>query len=99
MGDELENLQEKVDWHWRNTMRPVRFLAFDARAGLPIPLLLVYARWSTLILTILFLVFFRILERKGLTFSAAIRSFRAGLVGKFRPGWLGAYNKKFKDLG
>ena len=42
VGEELDTLQEKVNWHWRNTMRPVRFLAFDARAALPLPLLLVH---------------------------------------------------------
>ncbi|MEM7680257.1 MAG: IcmT/TraK family protein [Pseudomonadota bacterium] len=99
MGKELENLHEQVNWHWRNTMRPVRFFAFDARAGLPLPLLLVYARLSTFILAIIFLIIFRYLERKGLTFPAAMRTLRQNMVGRERPGWPGAYNKKFTDLG
>jgi intracellular multiplication protein IcmT len=98
-AEQLENLQEKMNWHWRNSMRTVRFLAFDARAALPIPLLLVYARWSTLFLTIAFLVLFRYLERKGLTFPAALRSMRVYFVGKDRPGWVKAQNKKFSDYG
>ncbi len=32
-AEELENLQEKMNWHWRNSMRVVRFFAFDARAA------------------------------------------------------------------
>ena len=78
-------------------MRPVRFLAFDARAALPLPLLLVYARLSTLILTIVTLMAFRHLERKGLTFPAAMRSLRSWIVGKDRPGWVKVQQKKFID--
>ncbi|MCB1532121.1 MAG: IcmT/TraK family protein [Alphaproteobacteria bacterium] len=97
MAKELDNLQEKVNWHWRNSMRPVRFLAFDARAALPLPLLLVYARLSTIILTIVFLLAFRHLERKGLTFPAAMRALRANFVGRERPAWIRAQQKKFTD--
>lgn len=97
--EQIDNIQEKLNWHWRNSMRTVRFLAFDARAALPLPLLLVHARWSTLILTIVFLSFFRFLERKGLTFPAALRTMRVIIVGNFRPGWLGVDRKKFRDFG
>ena len=97
MSQQLENLQEQMNWHWRNSMRPVRFLAFDARAALPLPLLLVYARTSTLLLTIVFLMAFRHLERKGLTFPAAMRAMRAGFIGKDRPAWVKAQKKKFID--
>ena len=99
VGEELETLEEKMNWHWRNSMRPIRFFAFDARAALPFPLLLVYARWSTLVLCILFLILFRQLERKGLTFPAAMRTLRQNLVGRERPGWTGAFNKIFTDWG
>ena len=98
-ADELENLQEKMNWHWRNSMRTVRFLAFDARSAIPIPLLLVYFRTSTVILTILTLLFFRYLEQKGLTVPAAVRSFRSWIVGKDRPGWISVQRKKFIDYG
>ena len=99
MAQELDNIQEKVNWHWRNSMRPVRFLAFDARAAIPLPLLLVYARPSTFILTIATLMLFRHLERKGLTFPAAVRSARAWVIGKDRPAWIKAQRKKFIDWG
>lgn len=98
-GEELTNLQEQVNWHWRNSMRVVRFLAFDARASIPLPLLLVYARPSTMILTVITLMFFRHLERKGLTFPAALRNFRSWLIGKHRPGWVTAQTRKFTDWG
>jgi hypothetical protein len=98
-AEQLENIQEKLNWHWRNSMRTVRFMAFDARASMPLPLLLVYARWSTLFLSIASLTFFRYLERKGLTFPAALRNFRSWLVGNERPGWIGVQRKKFTDYG
>ncbi len=96
-GKELVALEEQVNWHWRNSMKPVRFFAFDARAALPLPMLLVYFRISTVLVSLLFLLFFRYLERKGLTFPAALRNFRSWLVGKNRPGWVGALKNKFVD--
>lgn len=99
MVKEIELIQEKMNWHWRNSMRPVRFLAFDGRAAMPIPLLLVHARWSTLILTVVTLLVFRFLEQKGLTFPAALRNFRSWLIGKDRPGWVSAQRRKFTDFG
>lgn len=98
MTEQIDNIQEKLNWHWRNSMRPVRFLAFDARAAIPIPILLFYARLSTLILTIITLMAFRHLERKGMTFPAAMRSMRASIVGKDRPAWVKVQSKKFKDF-
>lgn len=98
-GDQLDNLNEKVNWHWRNSMRTVRFLAFDARAAAPLPLLLVYARWSTLFLTITTLLVFRFFEQRGLTTPAAMRSFRGWLTGKERPGLVGVLRRRFKDFG
>lgn len=99
MSKQLENLEEQVNWHWRNSMITVRFFNFDARAALPLPLLLVYARWSTLILTIVTLLFFRFLEKKGLTFPAAVRTFRQWVIGRDRPGWVRAQRKRFRDFG
>ncbi len=99
MVKEIDNIQEKLNWHWRNSMRVVRFFAFDARSALPVPLLLVYARWSTISMFIFSLIFFRILESRGLTFPAAIRNMRSWIVGTHRPGWLSARHKKFIDYG
>ena len=39
-------------WHWRNSMKPVRFFNFDGRAGFFLVLFIVHARLSTLILLI-----------------------------------------------
>jgi len=99
MAEEIENIQQKLNWHWRNSMRPVRFFMFDSRAGLPLILLFFYARPSTIIFSILFMAFFHFLEQKGLTFPAAMRNFRAWIVGRERPGWPSALRKKFIDWG
>ena len=34
------------DWHWRNTMKPVRFFNFDGRAGFFLVLFIVRAGWQ-----------------------------------------------------
>lgn len=98
-SEQIDNIQEKLNWHWRNSMQTVRFFAFDARAALPLPLLLVYARWSTFGLMICTLLLFRFLERKGLTVPAAVRNFRAWIVGAERPGLIGVRHRKFNDYG
>jgi hypothetical protein len=44
MGVREDTEEEKVNWHWRNSMRPVRFFGLDARASMPFFVLLVYFR-------------------------------------------------------
>lgn len=91
--------EEVQTWHWRNTMKPVRFFMFDARAGLFVLLLLVHARLWTLYLLITVLVVFNLLERKGLSFSAALRGLRLWLTGPYRPGWVKSRRRKLLDTG
>lgn len=91
--------EEKVNWHWRNTMRPVRFFNLDARAALPFCILLVYFRVSSLVLTILITMVFWFLERLGLTFPASLRAFRSWLMGNSRMGWLSYRYRKMVDYG
>ena len=94
-----DTLEEKANWHWRNTMRPVRFFNLDARAALPFCVLLVYARPITLILTLVITAIFYFLERRGLTFPAALRSMRVWLIGRNRPGWGVLRRRRFLDYG
>jgi intracellular multiplication protein IcmT len=86
-------------WHWRNTMKPVRFFQFDARAGLFIVLVLVHARLWTLFLMIGVNIVFWILERKGLSFASALRALRVWFIGKNRPGWIYSRRRKLLDTG
>lgn len=97
--DALENQNEKVNWHWRNTMRTVRFFNLDARAGLPFFALIIYARPITLIITIILTAIFWYVERKGLTFPSALRAFRVWIIGFDRPGWISLRRRRLKDFG
>lgn len=94
-------MTEVVDstWHWRNTMKTVRFFKFDARAGLFVIVVLVHMRIWTFGALILVLMLFSLLERKGLSFPAAIRALRAWLVGVYRPAFVYTRRRKFLDTG
>jgi len=94
-----EAQEEGRSWHWRNTMKTVRFFTFDARAGLFVALLLVHFRIWTLCLLMTMLMVFYILERKGLSFPAALRSLRVWLIGTKRPGWIWTRRRKLQDTG
>jgi intracellular multiplication protein IcmT len=98
MGRAIEDTEmERQNWHWRNTMRPVRFFALDARAAIPYFVLLVYFRPVSLFLTTLLTLIFVFLERRGLTFPAALRAFRTWFVGRNRPGWMFYRHRKPRD--
>ena len=86
-------------WHWRNTMKPVRFFQFDARACFFLLLVLVHARLWTLYLLIFVNLVFWLLERKGLSFAAAMRAGRLWLVGNYRPAWIFSRRRRFLDTG
>jgi intracellular multiplication protein IcmT len=74
-----------MDSHWRNTQKPARFFALDARAFFAILLFLVHARLWTFSIAILVMFLFWILERRGLTFEASLRAFRSWILGRNRP--------------
>ncbi len=95
----LENQNERVNWHWRNTMRPVRFFNLDARAGLPVFILILYARPITLAITIVIIGLFWFVERKGLTFPSALRALRVWIIGYDRPSWISLRHRRLKDFG
>ncbi len=99
MGAKPAEEAEKYNWHWRNTMRPVRFFGFDARAAIPFAVLLFYARISTIILTIVITMIFWFLEQRGFTFPAAMRALRAWLCGQNRPAWIRHRHRKMRDFG
>ena len=84
-ADQITQAQEQLNWHWRNTMRPIRFFNLDARAVLPFCALIFYARLITLFLAIVITVVFWIVEKMGLTLPAALRKLRALAVGVRRP--------------
>lgn len=99
MGSREDTEEERVQWHWRNSMRPVRFFAVDARLAIPWFIVLFHARAVTFFLALLLTFVFIALERRGLTFDAALRAFRKWLLGQRRPGWISYYRKKMVDYG
>ena len=99
MSKEIENIEAQLNWHWRDSMRTIRFLGFDARVAFLIPVWLLYLRWSTVILSFLVFYLFKFLENKGLTFPSAIRSLRSWLVGRERPSITGLSSHSFIDYG
>jgi len=99
MGSKEDTEEEKALWHWRNSMRPVRFFAFDARLVIPWFIVLFHARAVTLFFAILLTIIFSMLERRGLTFDAALRAFRKWFLGQRRPGWISYNRKKMIDYG
>jgi intracellular multiplication protein IcmT len=74
-----------MDIHWRNTQKPARFFALDARAFFAIVFFLVHARLWTFVACILVMFVFWALERRGLTFEASLRAFRSWTLGRNRP--------------
>lgn len=99
MGVVEDTQEEKVNWHWRNSMRPVRFFGLDVRAAIPWCLLLVYARPVTIFLAILSTVIFKGLEKRGLSFPDAMRALRSWFVGQSRPAWIQMRRRRFVDYG
>lgn len=96
---EIQDLKEQMNWHWRNSMRPVRFFGFDVRAVIPFFILLFYARLHTLIFCILTTIIFWLLEKKGLTVPSALRALRVFILGGFRPGWPKYKYRRLVDYG
>lgn len=99
MAKHIAELQEQVNWHWRNSMRPVRFFNFDVKAAIPLFFLLFYFRLVTIVIAILVLILFWILEKRGLTFDAAMRSLRLFLFGDTRPALIAFKYRRLKDYG
>jgi intracellular multiplication protein IcmT len=99
MGTKEDTEEERVNWHWRNSMRPVRFFALDARCAVFWLIWLFYIRWVSTFIVITFTMVFIFLERRGLTFDASLRAFRKWFLGQKRPGWMSLHRKRMVDYG
>lgn len=71
--------------HWRDSYKPARFFFMEAKAGVPILATLLHFRFYTVIPTLIWVVLFWFLERRGLNFTTAFRAFRAWIIGDLRP--------------
>lgn len=99
MSKEIDNIEGKLLWHWRDSMRVVRFFTFDARVALFVPALILYFRPVTIALMLAAIGVFYGLERYGLTFPAALRALRVWVLGSDRPGLLPGQRRRFRDYG
>jgi intracellular multiplication protein IcmT len=88
-----------MDLHWRNTQKQARFFALDARAFAAVFLFLIHARLWTFVLAIVVMIVFWILERRGLTFDAALRALRSWILGRNRPATLKTKRRSWIDFG
>lgn len=70
-----------ADDHFRYTASDARFYFIDARAVLPLPLLLVIKSWLLAGFCFLLIGFFVVLERRGLTVPNFARKLRCLVVG------------------
>ncbi|HBH26321.1 MAG TPA: type IV secretion protein IcmT [Rhodospirillaceae bacterium] len=100
MSKELEILEERSLWHWRDSMRVVRFFGFDARLSVLVPLVLLKPFWVvTWVIVAAMMGAFYTMERYGLTFPAALRALRVWFLGRLRPGLLPHRHRRFSDYG
>ena len=97
MSKQIHMIQAQLNAHWRDSFRPVRFFAFDGRCSIVVPILVFHIRVYTLVFCIILLFIFRFLEKKGLTFPAALRSLRCWIIGRTRPGYLGISRHVFRE--
>ncbi len=92
-------MAEESQWHWRNSMKPVRFFNIDARAAIPWLLMLIYFRWITFFISISVTTILLIVEKKGLVLPSALRAVRVWFLGPVRPSVIGIHKRKFIDYG
>lgn len=80
-------------------MKPVKFFALDARVALFLMVFLMHMRpWTFGLFWVVCFIFW-MLERKGLSFDAALRSFRTWLLGTKRPAFLWYRKRRMHDYG
>ena len=83
---------------WRDTMRPVRIYAFDARLLiLAVPWLFLPTWWTTAAVVAAMLAC-RAAEARGYRFGAALRALRARAAGRRRALHAGRL-RRFTDFG
>ena len=95
----MANVEDQGDYHWRNSMRPTRFFAFDSRAALAILLVIVHIREWTIVLAIVTMAAFWLAERRGYGLEAALRRVRAILLGPRRPATVFSARRTLNDYG
>ncbi len=99
MGKAEDTAEEKANWHWRNSMKPVLFFGIDARAAIPFFILIFYFRLTSFAIAVISTLVFVAMEKRGLTFPCALRAFRSWFNGQHRPAWMSIRRRRFIDFG
>jgi intracellular multiplication protein IcmT len=89
----------EVDTHWRNSGKPIRFFIVDARAFTATFFFLIHARPWTFGLALFVMIVFWFMERRGLSFRAALRAFRSWFLGIRRPATSRRQIRRWIDYG
>ncbi len=83
---------------WRDTMRPVRLGAFDARLLALLALWIFWPAWWTTLAVVASAAALRIAEARGYRLAAALRALRARSAGR-RPALHAARARRLVDFG
>lgn len=83
---------------WRDTMRPVRIYAFDARLIGVVGIWVLWPSWWTSAALVGAVAGLRVAEARGYRLPAALRAVRACLAGS-RPALYGSRSRRFVDFG
>lgn len=83
---------------WRDSMRPVRFYAIDARLLSVLILWLFVPTWWTTAAAVLALAALRVAEARGYRLHAALRAVRTWSAGR-RPALHARRARRFVDFG
>lgn len=76
--------------HWRDSARPVKLFAWDAKAVFPLVFCLIFPALWTLALAVLTIIFFAVLNRYGFSIAVFSRWLRTTLAGNrkiAKPWW------------
>jgi intracellular multiplication protein IcmT len=92
-------MSDSNDWHWRNSMRPTRFFAFDSRAVLGVVLVIIHIRLWTIVLACIGILVFWFAERAGYSFDSACRRLRTLIIGPKRPSTAFRSKTRLVDYG
>lgn len=85
------NMRVNEDAHWRDSARPMKFFIWDARAAIPMLLVMLHPQWWTLIAAIVAMTFFSLLNRYGFTPMVFLRWLRSTIAGPRKlavPWWM-----------
>jgi len=70
---------------WYQTYKPARFFMMDAKAGVPLIMVLLHFKTYTVIPAFFWVALFWFLDRRGMNVTSAFRAARSWVIGDIRP--------------